>query len=126
MIDQDLVAHIAGLATAAGSRVHIGNAPQGTDWPFVVIQRTGGRTPLTLSGASLFSRGQFAVNVFAREYADAYPIANAIKASLHGYTGVMGMTTIRSSRCTNEPADSSAVDGDKVVRWLAMDFLIVY
>ena len=125
MIDQDLVAFVAGLDTAAGSRVHIGNAPQDTTYPFVVIRRTGGNTPLTLGSVSLFSRSQFSVNVIAKEYADAYPIANAIKAGLHGFRGLMGSTTVQSSRCLADPADGSEIDGDKVTRWLSQDYLIV-
>ena len=104
MIDQDLVAHIKDLATAAEDRVHLGNAPQGTVFPFVVVRRTGGTTPQTLGGISLFSRGLFSVNVIAKEYADAYPTANAINASLHGFRGAMGDTTVQSARCTAEPS----------------------
>ena len=126
MIDQDLVAFVAGLSTAAGSRVHLGNAPQNTAYPFVVIRRTGGTTPKTLGGISLFSRGQFSINVIAKEYADAYPIANTIHDALHGYYGTIGDTTVQSARCLSEPSDGSEIDGDKVTRWLTQDFLIVY
>lgn len=126
MIDQDLVAHIAALDTAAADRVHLGNAPQEQPRPYVVIRRTGGTTPQTLGGVSLFSRAQFSINVIANEYADAYPIANAINASLHGFRGAMGDTTVQSARCVAEASDGSDVDGDKVTRWLTQDFLIVH
>jgi hypothetical protein len=126
MIDQDLVAYVQGLSTAAGNRVHLGNAPQETAFPFVVIRRTGGNTPQTLGGISLFSRGQFSINVIAKDYPGAYPTANAINVALHGFRGTMGSTTVQSSRCVSEPADGSEVDGDKVTRWLTQDFLIVY
>jgi len=125
MIDQDLVTHIKSLATAAGTRVHLGNAPQDTALPVIVIRRTGGTTPQTLGGVSLFSRAQFSINVIANEYADAYPTANAIKTSLHGFRGEMGTTVVQSSRCVSEPADGSEIDGDKVTRWLTQDYLIV-
>lgn len=126
MIDQDLVAYLAALGTAAGTRVHIGNAPQDTAYPFIVIRRTGGNTPKTLGNISLFARAQFSINVIAKEYADAYPIANAIKDQLHGFRGVMGSTTVSSSRCVSDPADGSEIDGDKVTRWLSQDYLIVH
>lgn len=129
MIDQSLVAHIVSLATAAGARVHLGNAPQDTAFPFVVIRRTGGTTPKTLGGVSLFSRAAFSINVIGKEYSDAYPIANSIRASLHGFTGNMGsapVTAVQSSRCLAEPSDGSEIEGDKVTRWLTMDFLIVH
>src|SRR5688572_24531735 len=126
MIDQDLVAHIASLDTAAGSRVHLGNAPQNTALPVIVIRRTGGSTPKTLGNVSLFARAQFSINVIANEYADAYPIANAIKDSLHGFRGAMGDSSVQSSRCVSEPSDGSEIDGDKVTRWLTQDYLIVH
>lgn len=126
MIDQDLVTFLAGLSTAAGARVHIGNAPQDTAYPFIVIRRTGGNTPLTLASVSLFARAQFSINVIAKEYADAYPTANAIKTALHGFRGVMGSTTVQSTRCLSDPADGSEIDGDKVTRWLSQDYLLVH
>lgn len=134
MIDQDLVAFIIALGTGAGSRVHMGNAPQDTAYPFVVIRRTGGTTPLTLGGQSLFARGQYAVHVLHRGkeesgaggYNDALPIALAIQTALHGFRGAMGATTVRSSRCLQEPVDASEIDGDKVIRWLQSEFLIVH
>lgn len=126
MIDQDLVAFLAGLGTAAGPRVHIGNAPQDTAFPFIVIRRTGGNTPKTLGGVSLFSRAQFSIFVMAKEYSDAYPTANAIKTVLHGFNGTMGSTTVRSSRCVSDPSDISEIDGDKVTRGLSQEYLIVH
>lgn len=126
MIDQDLIAYVAGLGTPAASRVHLGNAPQDTLYPFVVIRRTGGSTPQTLGGVSLFARAQFSINVIAKEYADAYPTANAIHQSLHGYRGTMGATEVQSARSLSEPSDGSEIDGDKVTRWLTQDVLIVH
>jgi hypothetical protein len=126
MIDQDLVTFLAGLGTAASARVHIGNAPQDTAYPFIVIRRTGGNTPQTLGPVSLFSRAQFSINVIAKEYSDAYPTANAIKTALHGFRGTMGSTAVQSSRCVSDPADGSEIDGDKVTRWLSQDYLIVH
>lgn len=126
MIDQDLVAFVAGLETAASDRVYTGNAPQNAPKPFIVIRRAGGNTPLTLGGVSLFVRSRFSLNVIANEYADAFPIANTIKAQLHGFRGLMGATTVQSSRCISDPADGSEIDGDKVTRWLAQDYLIVH
>lgn len=126
MIDQDLVAYLAALGTAAGTRVHIGNAPQDSAYPFIVIRRTGGNTPQTLGAISLFARAQFSINVIAKEYSDAYPTANAIKTALHGFRGAMGSTTVQSSRCVSDPADGSEIDGDKVTRWLSQEYLIVH
>lgn len=126
MIDQDLVAYLAGLGTAAAARVYLGNAPQDKLKPFVVVRRTGGSVPKTLGGVSLFERSEFSVNVIADNYTDAYPTANSIRDALHGYTGAMGSTSIKSGRCTQFPTDQSEIDGDKVIRWVASSFLFMH
>lgn len=134
MIDQDLVAFIVALGTGAADRVYTGNAPQGTLHPFVVVRRTGGTTPLTLGGRSLFARSQYAAHVIhkgkeesgAGGYNDALPIALTIQSNLHGFRGAMGSTTVQSARCLQEPVDASEIDGDKVIRWLQSEFLIVH
>lgn len=129
MIDTDLRTHIIELATAAGSKVYIGNAPQGVPNPYVVIRRSAGEQPITLSGRKLFQRAQFDIHVLADEYPVAYPTANAIKDELHGFRDLLGGTSgtdIKSCRCVAFPADQSAIDGDEVVRWVQTSFLFVY
>jgi hypothetical protein len=132
MIDQDLIEFLKGLATAAGNRVYLGNAPQGAQLPVIVIRRTGGITPTTQSGLRLFERSQFAVHVLTNEYATAYPVANAVKDALAGtrsvpaFVGQMGSTPIKTTRLIRSPSDESEIDGDKVIRWVAMEFLFMH
>lgn len=106
--------------------MHLGNAPQGTLFPFIVIRRTGGNTPKTLGGVSLFARAQFTINVIAKDYPDAYPTSNAIRDALHGFTGTLVTTDVQSARVISEAQDGSEIDGDKVTRWLSQDVLIVH
>jgi hypothetical protein len=126
MIDQDLVAYLAALGTAASTRVYLGNAIQNKDFPLVVVRRTGGSQPKVLGGTALFERSEFSVNVFAETYAEAYPIANTIRDELKNYRGALGSTSVASSRCTLFPTDQSEIDGDKVTRWVAMSFLFMH
>lgn len=127
MIDQDLLAHLKALSTAAGQRVHIDTAPQETDFPVVVIRHTGGgNTPKTLSGSLLFTRSNIDVEVLAKRQEDAYPVAIAIKNSLHGYIGTMGGSILQSSRCISEPSNISTIDGDNVFRGLIASYFIVH
>lgn len=129
MIDSDLITHLRELDTAAGNYVYTGNASQGAGRTYVVVRRSSGDQPLTLSGTALFKRAQFDVNVTADNYTDAYPIANAILASLHGFRGALGGTggaDVKSCRCVNFPSDQSEIDGDKVIRWVLLSFLFVY
>lgn len=132
MIDQDLLAELVGLNTAAGDRVRLGNANQGEAFPVIVVRRSGGSRPRTLSGKGLFERCEFAVHVLTREYATAYPVANAIVDHFHGtrntrgFSGLMGTTCVKSCRCIRFPSDESEIDGDKVTRWIAMGFLFMF
>jgi hypothetical protein len=126
MIDTDLRQFIINLNTAASSRVYVGNAPANVVRPLVVIRRTGGSQPRTLSGAALFERSQIGIDVLTDDYPSAYPIATAIRAALDGYRGLMVATQIQSARCISFPTDLSVVDGDLVIRWIAMEFSFVH
>ena len=127
MIDQDLLAHIVALDTDAGARVHIDTVPQETQFPVIAFRRSGGsNTPMTLDGIKLFTRTNIDVEVLAKRQEDAYPVALAVRDSLHGYVGAMGSTQVQSSRCISEPSNISAVEGDKVFRGLVASYLIVH
>ena len=126
MIDQDLIANIVTLQTEALDRVYLGNAPQDTAMPFIVVRRTGGEQPRTLGGISLFERSEFQINVIADNYADAYPAANTIRDAFKNYSGLLGSTSVKSARCTLFPVDQSEIDGDRVTRWVALSFLFMH
>jgi hypothetical protein len=126
MIDTDLRAFLVALATGAGDRIFVGNAEVGAPQPFVILKRNGGSVPRTLSGAALFSRTQFSVDVITADYPSAYPIAFAIRDALDGFVGTLGATPVQSARCISFPTDQSLVDGDVVTRWVAMEFLFVH
>lgn len=126
MIDIALRSFIIALNTGAGDRVFVGNAAPGAARPLVVIRRSGGSQPRTLSGQALFERTQFGVDVLTSDYAAAYPIALAIRQALDGFGGALGTTTVHSCRCVQFPIDQSAVEGDLIIRWVAMEFLFVH
>lgn len=126
MIDQDLAQYLVDLGTDADARVYLGNAPQNAALPVVVIRRTGGSQPRSLGGVSLFERSEFSVNVICDNYADAYPIANAIRDALKNFSGDLSGTSVASTRCTLFPTDQSEIEGDKVTRWVALSFLFMH
>jgi hypothetical protein len=126
MIDTDVRQFIIDLNTAAGARVYVGNAPQVAVRPLVVMRRTGGSQPRTLSGAPLFERTQLGFDVLTNDYPIAYEISMAIRVALDGFLGLIGTTRIQSSRCTAFPNDQSIVEGDLVIRWVAQEFLFVH
>lgn len=126
MIDTNLIAFLKAAGTAAGTRIHTGNAPQGTALPAVIIRRTAGSTPRVLGGQPLFSRAQFSIDVVGTDYATALPVANAVRVLLDGYNGVIGDSTVQSARFIAEPAAFDEIDGDQVFRRLSQDVLFLY
>lgn len=126
MLDTDLIAYLGGALSAAGERVHTGNAPQGSPRPYIVVNRFSGVTPSTLGGSRLFSRATFKIDCVGDTYPDAIPLANALRSALHNYKGLMGETPIESCRCLAEPTPLDVVDGDLVLRVMQQDFFFVY
>lgn len=132
MIDQNLKAYISGLGTAAGDRVHLGNAFQDTQMPVVVIRRVSGSTPRTLSGQALFSRAQYTISVVGRDYASVMPVVNQLRAALDGFRGLIGVgtpvpqTNVLSARSSQDPVDLSDLDGDVTLRVMSLEFFFVY
>lgn len=126
MLDTNLIAFLQAAGTGAGVRVHTGNAPQNTAFPFVVIRRTAGNTPRVLGGQALFSRAQFSIDVIGVDYATTLPVANEVRLELDGYFGMIGDSTVQSARFIAEPADFSEIDGDQVFRRLSQEVVFVY
>jgi hypothetical protein len=126
MIDTDLLVYLQQLSTAAGDRVHLDDSPQETTWPAIVIRRNGGEQPQTLNGTTLFERSQFQITVVAREHAQSYPIANAIRSALHGFRGLIGATRIRDARCVAFPDHQSEVVGDSKARLVTAQYRFMH
>lgn len=135
VVDSDLVAFIIALNTDAGSRVHLGNPPQDVTYPAVVIRNAGGRQRLTTQGTPLFKNPTYSIHVLHHGlkpagtggYADALPIAWAIRDALQALRGTMGSTNVAATRVIADPRDiSETTDGDKVTRWLQQEVVITH
>jgi Protein of unknown function (DUF3168) len=126
MIDADLRAYLIALATGAGERVFVGNAPAGQDMPLIIIRRTGGGRRTALGGEVIFNKTSFSIDVLTVSYPTAYPIATAILEALHEFKGVMGGTTVALAKCVGFPRDDSEIDGDNVTRWVASEYQFTY
>jgi hypothetical protein len=126
MIDQDLLARLQQLSTAAGTRVYFDTIPQGVVLPAIVIRRNGGERPRTLSGTALFERSTFEITVLAREHSQSYATASAIKNALDGFRGLIGATRIRDARCIAFPDHTSEVTGDSTTRLVTTQFRFMH
>jgi hypothetical protein len=136
MIDKNIVTYIKGLNTAAASRVHTGNIPQGSTLPAIVINRLPGTTPRTTNNTPLASRTPFTIGVVANEFSAAMPVAVQLRGAFDGFHGTMPHdvaeltdptdTQVFSARCTSEPTYFDEIDGDKTLRAISQDFFFVH
>lgn len=124
----DLVATIAALSTAAGTRVYQDELPQQADYPAIVVQMISNPGQLDLQGPEGFATARFQIDIWGDGLASKPTvglIAAAINTAIHGFRGVMGSTTVYVARRENE-RDLSETDGDQQLRRIEMDFLITY
>ena len=126
MIDQDLLADLQQLQTAAGSRVYFDTVPQNVALPAIVLRRTGGERPRTTNGVALFERSTFEINVVGRDHPQTYGVARAVRDRLDGFRGLMGATRIRDARCISFPDHQSEVIGDSATRLATAAFKFMH
>ncbi len=127
MLEPDLINYLIAGLPRAGGRVHLGNAPQSTALPVVVVIRISGSTPRTLGNTKLFSRANLQMHIVGDDdYQSVLALANDLLALIDGFKGDMGTTRIESCRCDGEPSDTSYIDGTKTFRQLTSDFKFVY
>ena len=127
MLEPDLIEFLSLSLPGVTGGVHLGNIPQNQPVPAVAIENISGSTPRTLGNTALFSRADIQITVVGDErYSTVLPVANQIRALLDGYKGTFTTTKIESCRCLADPADSSVVDGTKIIRALTLDFKFTY
>jgi hypothetical protein len=125
VIDQDLVTWIQGLNTQAGARVHLALLPQETIYPAVAVTRISGSVDRGLGGEAIMGRGTWRIDVYGRDFVSMFAVSDAIRESLDGFRGLMGTTRILNCALQNH-SDFSEEDGDRKLRHLVHDFLIVH
>lgn len=94
-VESDLYARLtgfAGLSALIGARVYPGSLPQGTTLPAIAYRRVS-TTKTPLMGADAINiRSRFQFDVWATEYRDLRPVAEALKAALTRYRGASSVT----------------------------------
>ncbi len=125
MIDEDLIAYLQGLGTAAGTRVHLAVMPQEIIYPAVAVRRSSGSVDRGLGGEAIMGRGVWSIDVYGRDFVSMFAVSDDIRGALDGYRGHMGTTRVMSASLQNH-SDFSEEDGDRKLRHLVHDFLIVH
>lgn len=129
-LQTDLIAAIQGLSTAAGTRVHDEQVPQGIQLPFVALTEISGNQPATIDGTGLLKRSTTRVGVFANTAAERDTVCDAIRAhaptGLQAFKGALGATVVSSIRVESSSDEVAVSDGDKLIKGKGLDFFIVY
>jgi len=93
------------IEVAAGCEAYPLIAPEAVSLPYVVYARVSTDRSLYTSapvGYALPPAGQFQVEIYAATYSSAKALANAVRQSMHNFTGTAYGVTIRSSLLTDE------------------------
>jgi hypothetical protein len=129
-LQADLIAAIQTLGTAAESRVHDEQVPQGVQLPFVALTELSGTQPMDISGRGLLRRSTIRLAVFARSAVERDAVAETIRArapaGLQAFSGLMGSTKVSSIRIEPASGEVALSDGDNVIKGKGLDLFIVY
>lgn len=125
-LQSDLIQRLIDLATAANSRVHDEQVPQGVSLPFVALTEISGTQPVDISGTGLLRRSTTRVAVFGRSAVERDAICDAIRADLRSIRGLVGSTNISSIRVETSADEVALADGDNVIKGKGLDLFIVY
>lgn len=137
MILADVATHLKAsskIADQIGARVFAGVAPQGAEWPRIVLSKISDPPAYQLTGEAGYSVAQIQVDAWAKDVngqnglLQAERLAAAIQNRMSGFRGMMGDTTVRSATIvrnndeTIEPKNASDARKYRV----SMDFDIFY
>lgn len=125
-LQSDLIQHLIDLGTAAASRVHDDQVPQGVPLPFIAITEISGSQPTDIAGNGLLRRSTTRLAVFSRLATERDAICDAVSTSLKSVRGLVGSTNISSIRVETSADEVALADGDNVMKGKGLDLFIVY
>jgi len=123
-VEEALVAILlksAGLTALVSTRIHWGRAPQGSLFPYVVMQRIDGVRDYTMQGSSGYVASRVQIDVYSESYTGSKKVARAVITALSGRR----TATIQSIFLDSE-RDLPAADAGEVTNLfrVSLDFMI--
>jgi hypothetical protein len=98
----------ATLVALIGARCYRSGAPEGADFPYVVINRISTDRPFVQSGSSGLVKVREQIDCYAETYPVVQSVADAVRGALDGWQeGTLGSG---GNTCT---ADSIRLDGER-------------
>lgn len=126
-IEEAIYTHLvgnAGVLALAGNRVYPLNLPQNPSYPAITYRRVTTRRVMAHDGPEDLGFPRFQFDCYAVGYREVRDLANALRAALNGYRGIMGGgVEVDGVIFLNEVDDFG--DTAEVFR-VTVDFLIVH
>jgi len=97
-LTKDFAARLSAAITPTRAYPAISKA---TNLPAVVYSGRGGIREAFYSGSYGLRQTRFQVDVYSKSYADATVLRDAIVSSFHGFSGVMGSSTVSKATVDN-------------------------
>jgi len=113
----------AKLATATTPTRAYPAISKSTDLPAVVYSGRGGIREAFYSGSYGLRETRFQVDVYAKTYAEAATLKDAIINDFHGFSGVMGSSTVSRSTVDNTLENFS--DNDEKIYRIILDITLL-
>ena len=114
MVLHNAIISDASITAHVGHRVYPHLAPAVDDLPFISWRRVTIRREATFVGAMGVPAVQIEYLIFAATYLEARQIADAVRATLDGYTGSFENTTVRQTHLDAEEDQVVSLDGSEV------------
>ena len=93
------------ISAFVGTRVFVGNRPQGLGLPCIVLTQMGSEENKSLSGTGALRFVEFDIDCKSATSAEAETLGNAVRTFLDDYTGAAGSETILAVLMNDESTD---------------------
>lgn len=113
----------AKLATTTSPVLAFPAISKSTDLPVVVYSGRGGIREAFYSGSYGLRETRFQVDVYSKTYAEATALKDAIINDFHGFSGVMGSSTV--SRSTVDTTLENFSDNDEKIYRIILDITLL-
>lgn len=121
--DATIVALIGDGASPESICLYPARTPQEPAFPCVIYRRISAVREQDFDGPAGFCRARFQFDILSEDYATGRAVADALRLSLDGFTGMMGTVPVYGIELENE--QEQAEDKPDLYRTI-MDFVITY
>jgi hypothetical protein len=93
------------VASLVGTRMYPVSLPQAVTYPALTYSQVSGVRQYDLCGPTGRTKPRVSISSWARNYADARALADAVRRALNGFVGTMGDspgTTVNDAKIENE------------------------